>query len=68
MELKKEFIGQSLFLSTIQRHVTVCEENKHLFSHIRYLFEVVKPAKNDSTTTVEPKRGKLRTKSKPKQS
>lgn len=66
MELKKEYLGQSLFLSTIQRHVTVCEENKHLFTHIKYLFEIEKPVKNDSVTTTKPDNGKRRTKSKSK--
>lgn len=64
MEIKKEYLGHKVYIKRLERNVIVCQENVHFFSNIKWLFNEVKPVKDDSISTVEPKHGKRRTKRK----
>ena len=63
MELKKAFLGQSIFVKSLNRNVEVCEENKYLLSGFAFLFDIKKPIKDDGIAATKSKSGKRGTKS-----
>ena len=62
MELKKKYIGSFVWDKKMKRNIEVKYENINQLFKFDFLFEPLKPIKNDSVTAVKPKSNKRRTK------
>lgn len=66
MDIKNKYIGDLVYINKLARNVVVCEENKHLFVNLKWLFNYKKAVKNDSVKPISDKPSKPRTKRKSK--